>query len=77
MVKEFSILQSNELVRARNKHGKKFSSAHEAYAIIKEELDEFWDGVKKDVVSYHLLDELVQIAAMCQRAAEDLDLLKL
>lgn len=53
------------------------ASLHEGFAIILEEVDEFWDEVKKkpkkrDRAS--LYNELVQIAAMCQRTAEDLQL---
>ena len=61
----------NELNKARVKH-KGANSPHEGYAIIREELDEFWDEVK---AQHHnkqrMLEELVQVAAMCQRVAED------
>lgn len=43
----FGRLQRDELVSANDKHGCQFNSPHEAYAVIKEELDEFWDEVKK------------------------------
>lgn len=60
-----------EVVRARLKHGP-MNSLHEAYAVILEELDEFWEEVRAqqfDATNAH--KELVQIAAMCQRAVED------
>lgn len=65
-----------ELGRARDKHPSKLNSAHEAFAVIREEVDEFWDKVKADehkspAGQTLMVDELVQIAAMCQRAAED------
>lgn len=50
-----------------------FSSLHEAYAVLKEEVDEFWDIVKqKNQVrdSQHLLDELVQITSCSELIAE-------
>jgi len=53
-------------------------SAHEAYAVILEELDEFWDEVRKkgDVIEpAKMLKELIQVSAMAQRAAEDLGLI--
>ena len=64
-----------ELARARQKHSD-MNSAHEAYAVILEELDEFWEAVKTDDQKFsdgqsRMVDELVQIAAMTQRAAED------
>lgn len=71
-----------ELARARGaaNEGKPFppiNSLHEGYAIIKEELDEFWQEVmkkRKERSAEKLHSELVQIAAMCQRTAEDLSL---
>lgn len=50
-------------------------SAHEAYAVILEELDEFWDQVRQQDArrsSALMRQELVQIAAMCLRAVLDL-----
>lgn len=70
---DFHALQAQELIEARTKHPKKFGSFHEAYAVILEEVDEFWDNVRKDAVE-DMLAELVQVAAMAQRAAEDLGL---
>ena len=62
-----------EIERARTKH-KPINSAHEGYAVILEELDEFWDEVKKKREmrdKRRMYDELVQIAAMAQRTADD------
>lgn len=62
-----------ELDRARANH-KPINSAHEGYAVILEELDEFWDEVKKKRElrdGRRMYEELVQIAAMAQRTAED------
>ena len=62
-----------ELSRARNKHPRPFLSAHEGIAIIREEYleveAEVFHGDKTQV-----REELVQLAAMCQRMAEDLSL---
>ena len=49
-----------EIERAR-KTFPPFHSQHEAYAVIKEELDEFWDCVKSDIDGR---EELIQVAAM-------------
>jgi NTP pyrophosphatase (non-canonical NTP hydrolase) len=72
-----------ELARARGlaNEGKPFppiKSLHEGYSIILEEVDEFWDEVKKKAKSRSkeaLYKELIQISAMAQRTAEDLNLL--
>lgn len=64
-----------EARRAGNKH-KPMNSQHEAYAVIKEEMDEYWKEVRKggsvprDPAA--LTTELVQMAAMCLRALHDL-----
>jgi len=62
-----------ESIAARKKF-KPFKSSHEAYAVILEELDEFWDYVKENKTSEGKVPrgaykELVQVAAMCQQAA--------
>lgn len=67
----FAELVAAEINGARAKH-RGVNSPHEGYAVIQEELDEFWDLVKSQAPSgYELLLELVQTAAMCQRTAED------
>ena len=52
-----------------------FHSAHEGYAVIKEELDELWDEVKKKSSQRDrekMLKESIQIAAMGMRFAIDI-----
>ncbi len=69
----FAELVRLELAKARGAHVP-IRSIHEGYAIIQEELDEFWDEVKKKREfrnPVRLMEELVQIAAMVQRTAED------
>jgi len=59
-----------ECHRATQLHGG-FNSAHEAYGVILEELDEFWDEVKKKRNlrnTDNMRKELVQVAAMCLKA---------
>jgi vacuolar-type H+-ATPase catalytic subunit A/Vma1 len=66
-----------ELQTARRSHAP-LNSAHEAYAVILEELDEFWEEVRRkrsERSSPRMASELIQIAAMAQRAAEDLKLM--
>jgi hypothetical protein len=63
-----------EVARARAKWAP-MNSAHEAYAVILEELDEFKAEVWKkrpERDRKRMGAELVQTAAMCMRAAEDL-----
>jgi len=63
--------QKLEIKRARELHGN-VNSAHEGYAVILEELDEFWEEVRKKIPDKDkMIAELVQIAAMCQKTAED------
>lgn len=59
----------DEVKRAEKLH-KPINSLHEGYAVIAEEMDEFWDQVKlrsekRDPVSVRT--ELIQTAAMCVR----------
>jgi hypothetical protein len=56
-----------EILRARKKHGQNdFNSTHEGYGVIKEELDEAWDEIKRDNVSL-ATKEMNQVAAMAIR----------
>lgn len=67
---------ADEVRRAGVNH-KPLNSAHEAYSVILEELDEFWDEVRKkteDRSSYNMRTELIQTAAMCIRTILDLGL---
>lgn len=76
----FATLVREELGKARGSNGYNYppmNSLHEGYAVILEEVEEFWDicklkPAKRDRA--HLLKELVQISAMAQRTAEDLGL---
>lgn len=66
-----------EIREARDKHAA-LNSAHEAWAVIYEELDEFRLEVFKRREARdktRMFRELIQTAAMCQRAAEDLGLI--
>ena len=72
----FADIVYNELKKAREKHPQGMRSGHEAYAVILEEVDEFWELVKADSSPEKMLHEIKQIAAMCQRAAEDLEMVK-
>lgn len=67
----FAELVAAEVRKARALHAP-VHSPHEGYAVIQEELDEYWDLVKsKSPSGYAMLLELVQTAAMCQRTAQD------
>lgn len=60
----------NEYNRAYDIH-KPFNSAHEGYAIIKEEVDEMWDCIKENEVD-HARREAMQVAAMALRFLIDI-----
>lgn len=71
---DFASLVSAELRRARQGH-KPINSLHEGFAVLFEEVDELWDEVRKksdDRNRGEVLAELIQIAAMARRMAEDL-----
>lgn len=73
-----------ELHRAMALHSG-INSEHEAYAVILEELEEFWDEVKINPRKLdpqaqlnrirHMQTELLHTAAMCIRATIDCDLM--
>ena len=75
---EWRLLVADELWRARKKFPP-INSVHEGYAVIREELDEFWELVRRkpefglcvEALNELRVAELVQVAAMCQRTAED------
>lgn len=70
----FAIRVRAELLRARMKHPRGMNSAHEGYAVLLEEVDEVKDEVFHGKDKRKLRAELVQVAAMAQRMAEDLGL---
>lgn len=62
-----------EIVRAE-KRFKPFNSAHEGYAVLREEVDELWEEVKKKRAHRShdaMRKEAVQIAAMAIRFIRD------
>lgn len=72
---DFAEKVRHEIEAARRSHPKPINSPSEAYGVIAEELAEFFDEVrKKRSHRQAMAHELVQVAAMCQRAAEDLGL---
>jgi hypothetical protein len=75
----FAGLVEEEVRQARALHDP-INSAHEGYAVILEELDEFWDECRRkrgDRDPDAMLLELVQVAAMAERTAYDLGLITL
>lgn len=77
-MREFAKIVRAELIHARERHGTQHS-AHESFAVILEKLEEFWEQarIKRELRNkIIMLRKLVQIAAMAQRAAEDLGLIE-
>ena len=63
-----------ELEKARAKYGP-FNSTHEAYAVLQEEVNEFWELVQKNNMDHKevfMFDELKQVAAIAIRIMEEL-----
>ena len=76
MSEQFLNDMSIELNKAEQLHGS-YNSYHEAYAVILEELDEFWEIVRQktqDRNDQKAYAELVQIAVTAWRTARDLRL---
>lgn len=74
----FTDLVKQEKVKSREDYGS-FNSMHEIYGVLMEEVDEFFDEVKKkpeDRLPEDTLGELVQIAAVVEMAAEDLGIIE-
>ena len=61
---------SEEIESARKKYGK-IANTHEAYSIILEELDEFWDSIKGKEDMQKTRKELIQVVSACLMALED------
>lgn len=77
-----------EIEQAEQKYGS-FNSTHEAYGVLKEEVEEFWDEVKilkKYSFAYpehqkeyneerkqRMISELIQIASVAIRTAKELE----
>jgi hypothetical protein len=62
---------ATECAKAIEVHGE-FHSAHEAYGVLLEEVEEFWVEVclkRKDRSPQRMQDELIQIAAVAIKAA--------
>lgn len=71
--KAFDVVRQ-ELERATGKFGC-FASGHEGYAVIKEELDELWEEIKKrpgGSTNLRLGREATQVAAMAIRFLVDI-----
>lgn len=76
MIRELSDEICEELRRAISLHPP-LNSAHEAYAVILEEIDEYWEEVRKRTEKRSpaaMRKELIQIAAMAMRTIVDLKL---
>lgn len=68
-------LIENEVRRAKIMFPNNFVNQHEGYAVMLEEVDEFWDEVKKNQKNYNLLKqkkEAIQVAAMAVRICVEL-----
>ena len=63
---------SQELEYARFKHPEPYHSGHEGCAIIREEFEELWDEVKKDMPLDRQRAEAIQVAATAIRYVQDL-----
>ncbi len=69
------VLAMNVIIHEFNKASKKngaFNSAHEAYAVLLEEVDELWDDIKRNQgYNQKAMLEAMQVAAMAMRYLVD------
>ena len=56
----------DEILKCKRKYIESFNSTHEGYAVLKEEVDEMWDDIKKNRVRESVC-EAIQVAAMAIR----------
>ena len=70
---QFLNAMMSELDHAYQKHGADPWGRHEFYGVLKEEVDELWESIKKDHPIQDVLREAMQVAAMCLRYAETPD----
>ena len=63
-------LVKDELLNGLYKHGE-FNSSHELYAVMKEELDKFWDSVKADQTNPDI-SKLISLAAVAIEGSMEL-----
>ena len=66
---------------AVEKHGANFSSSHELWAVLSEELEEFWDSVKGDDPDPQELVDLIVAARLgllwlCERGRKEIQEMK-
>lgn len=72
-IKDMSLKAHKEALDA-SMRWPKFNSAHEGFAILKEEVDELWDQVKLNQTKrdpYAMCKEALQVAAMAIRFAAE------
>jgi hypothetical protein len=63
----------DEIDRAKKKFNERnFNSTHEGFAVLKEEVDELWDEVKRNADKARLREEAIQVAAMAIRFINEL-----
>ena len=63
-----------ELNRAKDMHSGDFNSYHEAYGVLKEEVDELWDEIKlKNPDANLIYTEAKQVACMAIRIMQEFD----
>jgi NTP pyrophosphatase (non-canonical NTP hydrolase) len=55
----------SELDRARAKHGINSWGRHEFHSILQEEMDEVWDDIKANAPTEQLVQEIIQVVAVC------------
>lgn len=61
---------TDQIDKAYAKHGRRPWSRHEFYGVLREEVDELWDEIKRDTPMENVLKEALQVACVCIRYME-------
>ena len=72
MERAFDLVKKEYLRVAAMCSVEKFNSTHEAYAVLKEEVDELWDEVKSNVNEKDMETEAIQVATVAIRFIAEL-----
>lgn len=62
-----------QVAKIDEKHGRTYASRHEMHSVLREELDELWDEVRKNGSRERVRAELIDVMCVALRALRQLD----
>lgn len=75
LLADLSELVFKEMANAQAKHGR-FHNSHEFYAVLLEEVQEYWDSVKQNRDDHYELIQVIAIALRYLMERADVEVLK-